>query len=176
MIIMGIDPGTARTGYALIQVEEDSFEDPKLLACDCIITPAGHDMHLRLHQLHTDLTRIVRKQTPDIMIIERLFFNTNVKTALTVGQARGIPLLVAGKHRLDVVEYTALQAKKVLAGYGRANKKDMQEAVKKYMNFDEIIKSDDANDALAMALCYLHKDHPARNNQKKVSTEAVADA
>ena len=91
------------------------------------------------------------------MVIEKLFFNTNSKTAMTVGQARGICMLVAANHNIKVYEYTALEAKKELTGYGRADKKDMQKSVMEYLNLKEIIKSDDANDAVAIVLCYIRK-------------------
>ena len=93
------------------------------------------------------------------MVIESLFFNTNAKTAISVGQARGVSMLVAAHNNIDVLEYTALQAKKVLTGYGRADKKDMQEAVKRIMELPEIVKPDDANDGIAMALCYYMLDY-----------------
>lgn len=92
------------------------------------------------------------------MVIERLFFNTNVKTAMTVGQARGVALLVGAEYDLPIYEYTALQAKLALTGYGRAEKSVMQEAVQKYLGLTDKIKPDDANDAVAMTLCYLTKE------------------
>ncbi len=161
MIIMGIDPGTARTGYAVLNVQYDKSGQllPKLVEHACITTPAGVAMPHRLEILHKDLESVVDMHLPEIMVVEKLFFNSNAKTAMTVGQARGITLLVAATKKMEVFEYTALEAKKVLTGYGRADKKDMQEAVRKYMGLDEVITPDDTNDAVAMVLCYLHKDH-----------------
>lgn len=158
MIVMGVDPGTALTGIAVAEIKNTN-KPPKLLEVDTIKTSAGVDMHKRLKQVHEGMEELSKKYSPEVMVIERLFFNTNVKTAMTVGQARGIYLLVAASSNMHVVEYTALQAKQVLTGYGRSTKKEMQEAVKKYMNLDEIIKPDDANDALALLLCFLEKDY-----------------
>jgi crossover junction endodeoxyribonuclease RuvC len=154
MIILGIDPGTARTGYAVLQLQST----PLLVETDVIVTPPDIEMHMRLKMLYRELTDIVKKHTPDVMVVERLFFNTNVKTAIAVGQSRGISLLVAANKNVKVIEYTALEAKKAITGYGRADKKDMQEAVRKMLKLECKVKSDDANDAVAIALCYLMKE------------------
>lgn len=166
MIVMGIDPGTALTGVAILKLNDDESV-PHIHEVTAIKTKAGVDMHKRLHIMHDNLCGIAEKYSPDLMVVERLFFNTNVKTAMSVGQARGVTLLVAAKYGMKVVEYTALEAKKEVVGYGRASKKDMQEAVKEYMNLDEIIKPDDANDALAMILCFLKKDYTAFKNNEQ---------
>ena len=161
MIIIGIDPGTARTGYAVLKFQDEALKkgsNPFLIKSDVIITPAGVDMHKRLKMLYRELTSIVKEHNPDTMVVERLFFNTNVKTAITVGQSRGISLLVAANKNLNVYEYTALEAKLALTGYGRSDKKQVQESVKKLLKLDGIVKSDDANDAVAIALCYLLKE------------------
>lgn len=167
MIILGIDPGTARTGYAVIETIKNKSR-PKLIEVACIETSAGIDMHIRLMQLHDELHDVAKTHKPELMVVEKLFFNTNVKTAMSVGQARGVPLLIAAREKMKVYEYTALQAKMVLTGYGRASKRDVQEAVKKYMRLDEIVKPDDANDALAIALCFINKEieNGGKNNSK----------
>lgn len=159
MIILGIDPGTAKTGYAFVKTSSSRSAKavPKILACDVITTGKDLEMPRRLHYIHLQLSSLCRKYKPDLMVVERLFFNTNVKTAMTVGQARGVALLVGAEYCTDVFEYTALQAKFVLTGYGRAEKSAMQEAVKKYLGLLDAIKPDDANDAVAMALCHLSK-------------------
>jgi len=156
MIILGIDPGTARMGYGVLHIEKDS--PPKLLEVDTLITHQDLSMPKRLKFIHGRLSDIVNKHSPDIMVIEKLFFNTNVKTAIAVGQARGVALLASADKDILLYEYTALEAKKVLAGYGRASKKEMQEAVKQHLELDTVVKSDDANDGLAMALCFIKKD------------------
>lgn len=169
MIILGIDPGTASTGYGIIKIEKD--HTPKIIECSVISTAAGHDMHKRLNKLFHDLHEVLDRHSPEVMVVERLFFNANVKTAMSVGQARGIPLLVAAQKNIQVFEYTALQAKKLLTGYGRANKKELQSAVKEYIGLDEILKPDDANDAVAMALCYLHKEVMLTTNKVTIKTK-----
>ena len=166
MIVIGIDPGTAKTGYAIIEIINGK-EIPLIREVDCITTPAGDDMHKRLKQIFDELHDIADRHSPDCMVVERLFFNTNAKTAMSVGQARGIPLLIAARKDMEVFEYTALEAKAVITGYGRASKKEMQEAVKEYMGLSEIIKPDDANDALAMAICFLTKGSKSDKSKKK---------
>ena len=157
MIILGIDPGTARMGYGLIEVS--GKKKVSLITCDVLITHPDLDQHHRLKFLYNELLRLIKEFSPKTMVVEKLFFNTNVRTAMTVGQARGITLLAASTKKMDLFEYTALEAKMALTGYGRSDKKQMQEAVKEYFNLPQIVKSDDANDAVAMALCYLKKDY-----------------
>jgi crossover junction endodeoxyribonuclease RuvC len=157
MIFLGIDPGTAAMGYAI--VEQSTNSKLKLLKADIIATPSTDDMPHRLALLFDALNLITKEFAPKCMVIEKLFFNTNVKTAMTVGQARGVALLVASKKRMSVHEYTALEAKKILTGYGRADKKEMQSAVRKFMGLETIVKIDDANDAVAMVLCHIHKNN-----------------
>lgn len=158
MIAIGIDPGTALTGVAVLRLG-DKKAIPEILEVTCIKTLPTVEMHDRLHQMHDALEILINRHTPEIMIIERIFFNTNVRTAMSVGQARGVSLLLAAKNKLRVVEYTALEAKSVVSGYGRSSKKEMQVAVKDYMKLDAIIKPDDANDALALVLCFINKDY-----------------
>ena len=155
MIILGIDPGTARTGYSIIDLNEN--KSPNLIDHAVIQTPAETEMHKRLKMLFSELDSIAKKHSPSIMVIEKLFFNTNAKTAINVGQARGVSLLIAANRKMRVFEYTALEAKFVLTGYGRSDKKEVQEAVRKYLKLKEIIKSDDANDAVAISLCHILK-------------------
>ena len=154
MIILGIDPGTATTGYGIIKVEKDKLS---YVCHGCIKTAAGEEMPKRLLKLRKELKKLIKEFEPKIMVIERLFFNTNVKTAMTVGQARGVVMLVGAEHKLPVLEYTALQAKKELTGYGRADKKEVEKAVKKHLNIRRKIKPDDAADALAIAICHVKK-------------------
>lgn len=158
MKILGIDPGTARMGYSILEIPEKPTVTPIVIETNVIITPAEAEMHHRLKLLYKNLTEIIKKHNPEIMVIEKLFFNTNVKTAITVGQARGVAMLTAANKKMYLYEYTALQAKLVLTGYGRSNKKEMQAAVKESLGLESIIKSDDANDAIAIALCFVKKD------------------
>lgn len=156
MIIIGIDPGTARMGYGV--VEKIKGKKIKLLESDTLITTPKRALQDRLNFLYNNLTKVVTKYKPDVMVIEMLFFNTNAKTAIAVGQARGISMLVAGKKKIKVFEYTALQAKKCLTGYGRADKKEVQKAVMERLGLTKVVKSDDANDGVAIALCFIDKD------------------
>ena len=158
MIILGIDPGTARMGYSILDISKG--KKARLVHTDVVITPKEHLMQDRLRFLYRALKDVSKKYVPDIMVIERLFFNMNAKTAIHVGQARGIALLVAADKKMQVFEYTALEAKQVLTGYGRADKKAVQSAVKDYLKLDDIVKSDDANDAVAIALCFVNKGYP----------------
>jgi crossover junction endodeoxyribonuclease RuvC len=155
MRILGIDPGTATTGYAVIEMEGLT---PVLKEASAFLTPADLELSDRLLMLYDMLNRKIDELEPETIVIERIFFNTNTKTAIAVGQARGVLLLIAAQKKLKVHEYTALQAKLVVSGYGRSKKKEMQEAVKNYFNLEKIIKPDDASDAVAMALCHIHKE------------------
>lgn len=156
MVILGIDPGTASMGYGVVKVGGKKL---LLKGQGVIKTFPDSQMPKRLGVLYSNLDDVAKQFQPKLMVIESLFFNTNAKTAISVGQARGVSMLVAAHNNIDVLEYTALQAKKVLTGYGRADKKDMQEAVKRIMELPEIVKPDDANDGIAMALCYYMLDY-----------------
>lgn len=160
MTILGIDPGTASTGYAFISVDKKGKGkmSPKILSYGVVSTGKNLEMHKRLSYIHTQLIMLCKKYKPQVMVIERLFFNTNAKTAMTVGQARGVALLVGAEMDLPIFEYTALQAKLTLTGYGRAEKSAVQKAVQSLLKLNEKIRPDDANDAVAMALCYLAKE------------------
>jgi len=155
MILLGIDPGTATTGYGLIEVDKEN--NLSLIEFGKIATKKDFLMEQRLHQIFNSLEHLIDKFSPDVMVVEKLFFNTNVKTAMTVGQARGIYLLSAGIHKLRVFEYTALEAKKILTGYGRAEKDDVRCVVKQRLLIKTDIKPIDASDALAIVLCHIDK-------------------
>jgi len=150
MVILGVDPGTASTGWGAIRkIINNKIE---LLGYGCVRTPADMDMPKRLLLLKNELSGIIGKYKPDSIVVERLFFNTNVKTAISVGQARGVVMLVAAQHKAEFFEYTALQAKKELTGYGRAGKEEMQKATADFLGIADKIKPDDAADALALAI------------------------
>ncbi|HSX39641.1 MAG TPA: crossover junction endodeoxyribonuclease RuvC [Candidatus Saccharimonadales bacterium] len=156
MIVLGIDPGTAKMGYSVIEVSATG-KNIKLIKSDVLITHQDLLMQNRLKFLYRELTAIAKQYSPSVMVIERIFFNVNAKTAIHVGQARGVALLAAADKKMEVFEYTALEAKFMLTGYGRADKKQMQQAVMELLDLDSIVKSDDANDAVAMAICYVQK-------------------
>lgn len=155
MTILGIDPGTAIMGWGVVKKRGKGFQS---VAYGCFRTLPTEEMPNRLLKLRRELKKVIREFEPEAMSVERLFFNTNVKTAISVGQARGVVMLTAAEHKLPFFEYTALQAKLVLTGYGRAKKVVMQEAVAQRLGLTEKIKSDDAADALAMAICHLLKN------------------
>ncbi len=156
MVVLGIDPGTARMGYGLVKLTKTKIS---FLEADVLTTAKELEASERLKHLYNGVTEVLRDNSPDLMVIERLFFSSNVKTAIGVGQARGVAMLAAAQKNIPVFEYTALEAKLVLTGYGRSDKKVVQEAVKNILKLDAIVKSDDANDAVAMALCYIKKEH-----------------
>ena len=153
MIILGIDPGFAITGYAIIKYESNNF---KLLESGAVNTKAGLPLATRLEAIYDELSIIIEKYNPDFVSIEELFFNQNVKTAINVAQGRGIALLVASKHNKEIFEYTPLQVKQAVVGYGRADKKQVQQMVKAILNLNEIPKLDDITDAMAVAICHVH--------------------
>ena len=153
MIILGIDPGFAITGYAVIKYESNHFQ---LLDCGAVNTKAGIPLPNRLETIYDDLSLIIAKYNPDFISVEQLFFNQNVKTAINVAQGRGIVLLVAAKNNKEIFEYTPLQVKQAVVGYGRADKKQVQQMVKSILNLNEIPKLDDITDAMAVAICHAH--------------------
>jgi crossover junction endodeoxyribonuclease RuvC len=165
MILLGIDPGTATTGYGLINVSTDP-EAIYPVDYGQIKTSKEHLMPDRLLKIYTSVSYLIEKYSPEALVIEKLFFNTNVKTALTVGQARGISILAAGKYKLPVFEYTALQAKMELTGYGRAEKEEVSARVAELLDIKTKIRPIDASDALAIAICHTQKAVFARPSEK----------
>jgi crossover junction endodeoxyribonuclease RuvC len=155
-IALGIDPGTATTGYGV--VAHNAAGDFELLACGVIRTEPNVEMHLRLRELFEDLQSLIREFAPQSMAIEKLFFGRNVTNAISVGQARGAALLAAALHDLDVAEYTPAEVKLAIAGYGNADKRQIQEMVRRLLNLSEIPRPDDAADGVAIALCHLQTD------------------
>ncbi|HEX9116730.1 MAG TPA: crossover junction endodeoxyribonuclease RuvC [Anaerolineae bacterium] len=154
MVILGIDPGTATTGYGLIT--EDADGNARLLTHGAILTPAHTPMPQRLLAIHRDLSSLIARWQPDAVAVEELFFSRNVTTALTVGQARGVLLLAAAQAGVAIFEYKPAEVKQALVGYGGANKQQMQEMVKIMLGLDAIPRPDDAADAVAIAICHLH--------------------
>jgi len=156
-LVLGIDPGTATTGYGLVREREDGSLE--MLAFGTIQTLAGMPAHQRLSLLYHQLNELILLHRPDSCAVEKLFFQSNVKTALAVGQARGVVLLAIAEAGLDVCEYTPNEVKQAVAGYGSAGKKQVQEMVRVLLELPEIPKPDDAADALAIAICHLHTRH-----------------
>ena len=151
MIILGIDPGIAIVGYGIIECFGNSH---KPIEYGCITTDSNLDFPDRLKIIYDEMSNIIDTYKPEDMAIEELFFNKNVKTAIKVGHARGVEILAAVNKGLDIYEYTPLQIKQGIVGYGRAEKHQVQEMVKMFLNLKEIPKPDDAADALAVALCH----------------------
>ncbi|HHY63660.1 MAG TPA: crossover junction endodeoxyribonuclease RuvC [Clostridiaceae bacterium] len=153
MRIIGIDPGFAITGYGIIDYKGNRFS---VVEVGVISTEADQELSERLLKLSQGLDFLLNKYKPDAMAIEELFFNTNVKTAIKVGHGRGVAMLSAAKAGIKVTEYTPLQVKQAVVGYGRAKKEQVQQMVKVLLNLDRIPKPDDAADALAVAICHAH--------------------
>lgn len=151
MITIGIDPGTATTGFGII--EKTSKGEIRLLDYGCIKTAARLEMGTRLNQIAQDLKTLIKKWKPSRASIEKIFFSKNVKTAITVAQARGVILQIFEENQIAQDEYTPLQVKSAVCGYGKADKKMVQEMIKIILNLSKIPKPDDAADAIALALC-----------------------
>ncbi|GFN35134.1 crossover junction endodeoxyribonuclease RuvC [Tepidimicrobium xylanilyticum] len=151
MIILGIDPGLAIVGYGVIEYKGNRY---RLLDYGVIRTDSNIFFPQRLKLIYDELSSIIDRFNPADLAVEELFFNKNVKTAIQVGQARGVEILAAINKGLEVYEYTPLQIKQSVVGYGRAEKRQVQEMVKILLNLKEIPKPDDAADALAVAICH----------------------
>lgn len=149
-IWIGIDPGIARIGFGVIKEKGTNKYD--VIDYGCITTLAGEPMETRLHTLYNELTELIQTHKPDVMAVEKIFFAKNTKTALTVGHARGVILLTAATHGLILQEFTPLQIKQGLTGYGRADKNQIQQMVKSMLGLKEVPTPDDTADALAVAL------------------------
>lgn len=147
--IMGIDPGFGRTGFGVI---ENSSGEWKLVACGCIETATSDQFVDRLVELHKELLKVIKKYQPTRMGVEDLFFARNVTTAIKVGQARGVVLLTATQLKIPVDEFTPLQVKQAITGYGRAEKGQIQKMIQKQFNLKKKITPDDAADAVAIAV------------------------
>lgn len=173
MIILGIDPGTATTGYGVIKVPDDILGREfdyglELIGYGNIFTPKESIMAQRLWKLYNDLDGVIEKYKPDAIAVEMLFFGANLKTAISVGQARGVVLMCAAKHGLPISEYTGLQVKLMVAGSGKSDKNQVHEGVRNFLGNGARKRNklkvswkgghlDDATDALAIAICHVLK-------------------
>jgi len=173
MIILGIDPGTATTGYGVIKIPDDILSrefkyDIELITYGNINTPKDRLMQDRLRMIHSELTQIIKKYQPDQMACEMLFFGGNRRTAIMVGQARGVIMLTASQHRIPFQDYSGLQVKLMVAGSGRADKDQVHEGVRRFLGTSSRRRNklkvnwkgghlDDATDALAIAICHVLK-------------------
>jgi crossover junction endodeoxyribonuclease RuvC len=152
MLTLGIDPGTAITGYGLVEGRGDGLT---LVECGIITTPAGDPLPRRLQTIYAALTSLVQQHHPADAAIEELFFSRNARTALAVGHARGVAMLAVAMMGLPIFEYTPLQVKQAVTGYGRADKAQVQAMVRVLLGLATIPQPDDAADAVAIAICHL---------------------
>ncbi len=153
-LVLGIDPGTATTGYGLVRESPDGSLEA--VAYGTIQTPAGKPAHTRLSMLYGRLSELLLLHQPDDCAVEKLFFQRNISTALAVGQARGVIMLAISEAGLDLAEYTPNEVKQAVTGYGSAVKKQVQEMVRVLLSLPEVPRPDDAADALAVAICHMH--------------------
>jgi len=172
MIILGIDPGTAIVGYGVISttipkhLKQDRNQKPIVIDFGCITTTQLNTHPERLKIIHEEIIILIKKHKPDVVSVENLFFFKNLKTAMPVSQAKGVILLAAAQHNIPIFEFTPLQVKMTVVGYGRAEKRQVQEMTKQLLdlsNFDlkkKSRKKDDASDALGIALCAVLRNFP----------------
>ncbi len=153
MRVLGIDPGTAIVGYGIIDYEKGKFQ---IVDYGCIYTAKDLPMEDRLVKIHEELSALIEKYRPEEMAVEELFYFKNNKTVISVGQARGVIVLTGRLHGLQMHAYTPLQVKMGITGYGRAEKKQIQQMVQRFLGLKELPKPDDAADALAIAINHIH--------------------
>lgn len=151
MIILGLDPGIATVGFGIISTERGTS---RAVSYGAITTPPKIPLSERLEAIYNDCNQLIESFEPDVISIEELFFNTNLKTGIAVAHGRGVLLLSGRQHGVPIFEYTPLQVKQSVVGYGRAEKKQVMEMVKRLLNLEKIPRPDDAADALALALCH----------------------
>ncbi len=153
LVVLGLDPGTAITGYGIVRYDGQGLES---LAYGTITTPSGSPLSLRLQNIYRELRLLIDTQRPTQAAVEELFFARNARTALSVGHARGVILLALADAGLSVFEYTPLEVKKAITGYGRATKEQMQQMVRLLLSLESAPQPDDVADALAVAICHAH--------------------
>ncbi len=152
MIILGVDPGTATTGFGIIRKTKKKL---KVIDYGCIKTYPDSTPGNRLKIINNELNKLINKYKPKVLAVENVYFFKNLKTAMPVSQAKGVILLTAAKKKIPVYEFTPLQMKMAITGYGKAEKKQVQKMIKVLLNLKEVPKLDDAADALGIALCYV---------------------
>jgi crossover junction endodeoxyribonuclease RuvC len=162
MRILGIDPGSGSTGYGIIDTDGSRH---RAVLYGAIKTHPKKPFHERLLKIHTDLSELLSREKADMMAIEEVFHATNVQSALRLGHARGVALLVAAQHGLPVFEYSPLEIKNAVVGYGRAEKSQVQSMVRLLLNLAEVPSPDDAADALAIAICHAHRMKRITNDE-----------
>jgi crossover junction endodeoxyribonuclease RuvC len=153
MRVIGIDPGTAITGWGVVEGDGNDLE---MVAAGVVTTTAGTPLPHRLQIIYRELGAVINQWRPETAAIEELFFSRNAKTALAVGHGRGVAMLALANAELSITEYKPLEVKQAVTGYGRADKKQMQQMVKLLLSLAEVPRPDDAADALAVAICHIH--------------------
>lgn len=153
MRVLGFDPGTATTGYGVVEGHGNRLTH---VAHGVIATPAGLPFEVRLKTIHEQASALVREHRPDAVAIEKLFFSQNVTTGITVAQARGVLALAVAQANLPIGEFSPLEVKNAVVGYGKATKNQVQDMIKILLNLDAVPRPDDAADALALAICLVH--------------------
>jgi crossover junction endodeoxyribonuclease RuvC len=153
VLVLGVDPGTAITGYGLVHERDDGLS---LVECGVVTTPSSQPLPERLQTIYRGLSDVIRKCKPEEAAVEELFFSRNVRTALSVGHARGVALLALADAGLPIYEYKPLEIKQAVAGYGGADKQQVQEMVRMLLNLERVPQPDDAADAAAVAVCHIH--------------------
>ncbi len=153
MVILGIDPGYAIVGWGVIEYEHSRF---RVLGYGAITTNADTPFPQRLESIYNDMCYVFEKYKPSVMSMEKLFYNSNQKTVIDVAQARGVITLCAQMHNKEIFEYTPLQVKQSVTGYGRAEKKQVMEMTRSILSLESVPKPDDTADALALAICHAH--------------------
>lgn len=153
MLVLGIDPGTAIVGYGLIEYKKNKM---KVIDYGCVYTEKDKSMNMRIKEIYLGITELIEKHNPDTVAIEEIFYFKNNKTVISVSQARGVILLAAELKNIPIAEYTPLQVKMGITGYGRAEKKQVQLMVQRILGLKEIPRPDDAADALAIAITYIN--------------------
>ncbi len=151
MVILGIDPGFATVGFGILQAERGQ---QRMVQCGAITTRAGQPLPTRLFQIAEDMEELLTTFRPDVMAVEELFFTNNITTGIGVAQARGVILLAAERHGIPIFEYSPSEVKLAVAGYGKAEKRQVMEMTKRLLRLSAAPKPDDAADAVAIALCH----------------------
>lgn len=170
MRILGIDPGYATIGFGILDTERGKY---KLVQCGVITTPAHTSLSSRLGQIYDDLMQLIELFKPDAVSIEELFFNTNITTGIAVAHGRGVILLACEKAGIEIYEYTPLQVKQAVVGYGRAEKKQVMDMVKRICQLPAAPKPDDAADAVALALCHARSSTSLLYNKEREECSTI---
>ncbi|HPS75023.1 MAG TPA: crossover junction endodeoxyribonuclease RuvC [Oscillospiraceae bacterium] len=170
MRILGIDPGIATVGFGVVDFDRENYT---LQKCGVITTPAHTSLSSRLNQIYDDMTELIGSFRPDCLSIEELFFNTNITTGISVAHGRGVILLAAYKSNVPVYEYTPLQVKQSVVGYGRAEKKQVMDMVRRICALKAVPRPDDAADAVALALCHARSATSLLNREENSECSTI---